>query len=212
MHDAASLPTRIAHPKIEKAAAEYRRLSAELRATDTLARELELTRHIPANEDLDARAAAVRAGKPDPGTPASDARTKQIEEAASKAEALRRATEQSYAEFVQAFEEHRDELVGRAAAEAQRARVAFAGLVEQLGDGFSALRAAEAAQGWAAQFPQYSRLKQAGGTVPGLVAQSGDDMGWELVLDALRKMAEGPAPSKTFVMGGQVWPSQGLAA
>lgn len=212
MHDASTIPPKLAHPKVERVAAEYRRLTAELRATDQAAADLVAARHRSSEEDLNARAAALRAGKADPGTEASDRIEREILEIDSKAQALRRAVDQVYAELVEVFEAHRADLAERDDVAVGRAREAFAGLVEQMAEAYGAQRRAEAARAWAATFPQRSRWSPAGGAVPGLVAPSGETMSWDVVLDALRRLADPPAPKPAPLYGGQPWVTSGAEA
>jgi len=64
-----TLPPEIEHPAIEKAAAEYLKLTGNLADAQVKLAELEENRRRSVAADREAHAAAIRAGKVDPGEP-----------------------------------------------------------------------------------------------------------------------------------------------
>lgn len=64
-----TLPPEIEHPTIDKAAAEYLKLTENLAAARAKLAELEENRRQAVLADREAHAAAIRAGKADPGEP-----------------------------------------------------------------------------------------------------------------------------------------------
>jgi hypothetical protein len=106
-------------PKTNKAADHLRDLHQRLIEADRELAKADAARQAAVLADREAYATAIRNGKKDPGTPATQAADKAIADAMRRVEATHRATEQAIDDLQSALNEEHDAI--RAAAQKQRA-------------------------------------------------------------------------------------------
>jgi seryl-tRNA synthetase len=151
------LPAALPHPKVTKLAEKARELHAQLRTAKRDVAALEDERGQAVAADRNAYAAAIRAGKADPGTPHADAADHELAAARRRLDALHLATDQLMDELIQCFRDEHDQLSARTADLAAAAAATFTDALAQLRRAGDNLAHANAAVACVDRWPGRSR-------------------------------------------------------
>jgi DNA repair exonuclease SbcCD ATPase subunit len=181
-------------PAIAEAVTEVEQLRQRLRTERQELVELEHGRDAAAEQDTAAQAAALRAGKPDPGRKAEAKAAKAIESKAPTITALERAVEDAEAELAAAVQEHtakyREQLQDAAEAERAKARELLDGLMATLAERQEVL----ALRSWlAAPTHGFNPGKFTGG-VAGLLRPNGEEFRIDELVTAVAAALDPPKP------------------
>lgn len=188
-------PRLISHAIIRERTADYERLFGAASAAQQELGRLN-TEHTRALHREDAaRTNAVREGKPDPGTKASDKLARDVAAQELAVDAHLRARDQARAEMADAIEEHRVEWQGAIDDDLAAARERYLAAVEALADAHADMAATANVRSWAATFPN-SKWAPIGfmRRLDRLPARGGEAVDIETALDALRELGTPPAP------------------
>lgn len=189
-------PVPITDAKVADAAAAYARLVDENATVAARLAELENDRPAAVEADRRAYADAIRAGKADPGTKAVERLDADLTATRRRSEALAVAVAAAQEELVSTVEARRaawgaeiDRRVAKDRAEVSKA-------VEALGAARDKLSESLSLAGWLSRFPLKTAWMppSALAHVPGLTSPNGDPHPWPVVLAALRRYGEPPAP------------------
>jgi len=192
-------PPTISNKKIHKAAAEYQRLVADHQAAVTAAHDLEQARHTARDADTRAYADAIRAGKDDPGQPATQAADNAILLAGRREEALEHAVTEARNELVASVDQHRAEWLAALEKRLDAARDRMREAVDQVSAAHAELAETFATRAWLEQFPEQSlwRPGRFAARVPALLSPAGEPVAAVAAISALRELAEPPpAPAQ----------------
>lgn len=190
------LPPTISDAKVAEAGATYARLSVENAATAAKLAELERRRPEAVEADRAAYAAAIRDGKPDPGTKAVDRLDAELVATRRRSEALAVAVATAQAELVATVEARRGPWGAAIDRQVAKDRDELAKAVEALAAARDKLAESLSLAGWLSRFPNKTAWMPPAALagVRGLEAPNGDPYPWALVLGALRRYGEPPAP------------------
>ena len=163
-----TIPTPVPWKLLERARAEHERLSGDYDASFVRVRQLEQERAAAAEADRAALAAALTAGKSDPGDKELERVEKLLAAEQRKVDALQLATQQAQARIEAVVEEHREEWKRDAERRVDEARSGYAAAVEALVAAREQLEHAFALASFTENFPNgktIGRLPFAGGEV-----------------------------------------------
>lgn len=178
-------------PDLAALIVEYRKLADAHRTASSALSGLLDSRPAAIEADRTAYAAAIRAGKDDPGEAALAKLNTKISSASRKSEALAVAVGAAAQDLAGAVERRRIELVrdvGRAIAQDHEA---LADAVARWEAARAGMQAHKALLSWVREFP--ARSKYVPGVTPpiaGLIGRIGDAVSYSEILDALRRDAE----------------------
>lgn len=189
------LPPNIREPEVKAAAEEYRKLVAELREEWGRYKVAEEGRRRAEDADRADFAAALRAGKADPGQKKLQEADVAILASSRRIDALQVAVAASRSELVDCVERHRTEWESSLEVETTEAAETFATAVDAMAAAHDALAEVLALRGWLSRMPGRAVWSQAGFTsaVPALARPGYDPPTWAVVLAAVREQAVLPA-------------------
>ena len=191
------LPPHIPNETAQKAADEVRALEAERAKAVTERDRLERRRGVAVEEDRQSLAAALRAGRADPGPKAVEKADAAAEKARRREAALGTAVGQARAELGEAVSENREQLEATAAERVAEARERYGAAVEQIVAEHRALSEALGFAAWLKGGPEarYMPAKHTPG-VRSLTTPSGSPPSFEAVTEALGELAEPLRPAQ----------------
>jgi hypothetical protein len=183
-------PPATGNTAVDVAVDELRRLEADLRAARTQMRDLEASRRKVVEADRDALAAAIRAGKPDPGQKATTDHAAKLAETTRRAAALKTAVVSQERELTALLRQHAGEMAGRHAAEAAATRKRAAAALAELRAAAEVATQAEALSRWSRQVQangrgHYSARAQRSLGKTGLAMANGEGFTVVALLDAV---------------------------
>ena len=187
------LPTTL-HPKVRKVASEFSQLKTQLDAELQRLDDLGQDRQRAEETDRLNYAAAIRAGKEDPGIAAVDNVDQAITATRRKIEALEIAVADSRKEVMAAIERHREAWLADIDNRVDAAATAFRVAVEAMAEAHAEAAEALTLRTWLTSYPRLN-WKPGGGSVRGLVRQNGEPTSWATVVDALRTHADALVPT-----------------
>ena len=189
-------PHTIDHPEIRAAVTEYNRLYDALTASQTKLTQLREDHRRMLEGEASDHAAAIRAGKADPGVKRSTKLAAEIDTEVRTIEALERAVGEARRELGAAVGEHREAWQATLTKRRAEARARYLDAVTAVEVARVGLGEAFNLTNWVAAFP--GPAKWAPGAyftqVPSPVAQAANPLTIESVLDALRTLGAPPVP------------------
>lgn len=196
------IPPGIDHPAITKAAEHHARLVRERDAARAEARQAERSRPQAVENDQEAYARALEAGKKDPGEKHTEAADEAIRQGKRKAEALNRAVADAEAAVHKALADNSEELNAQLANRLTNADRSFIEAVDRMEKAAYEVTAVRSALHFVAHGGDLSRPSpMVGGFVPGLrVRQKGAGepaAGFADVCRAMREVIDPPEDNRS---------------
>ena len=185
------LPPSIDQREVSKAAKQYRDLRERHRVESQNLVEAEHERDAAVIEDRDAYAAAIRAGRKDPGQLKTSKATEKVEAKRREVEALEAAATDAHNELVKEIEQHREAWSAKVAERIDERRAAVRSAIDAVVAANQALRDDLALSSWLDGFPD-ARYRAGTGAVPALRSANGDPFAFEQVVSALRETIDPP--------------------
>ncbi len=187
------LPPTISNRKVSAAAKEYQRLVADHQAAATVAHDLEEGRREAVEADRRAYAAAIRAGKDDPGQVATTTVDSELLEIRRRESALEHAVTEARNELVATVDQNRGEWLAGIEKRLDGARAGMREALDRLVDAHAELAEAGATRELAEGFPQALwRPERVAARLPSLRTQAGEPVPAVAAISALRELAEPP--------------------
>lgn len=179
--------------KLDGPATEVETLRGRLRTEQQELAELETKLDAAREADVAAQAAALRAGKPDPGQKATAKADQAIEAKAPRIAALERAAEDAEADLVAAIDEHRVEYREQLLAEAEDQRATARRLVGEAQAAVGDRQRTLALRSWL-QRPGRFNPGKLQGQVESLTQPNGSSPSVDVVTAALAEALDAPKP------------------
>ncbi len=172
---------------IVKSKAEYEAITEEIVAGQAVLEQLGAKREAARQADTGAYAKALRAGKPDPGTPKTDRVDAEIVAAQRKLAALQRALDDVEGELISAVEQHRAEWLAEVDEQLKQEHEAKRELISGLAEARAAIVVTSSLRVWLAGFPMKATSIRRGGSPPvaGVLGRNGEAMPFEEIVLAL---------------------------
>jgi len=172
---------------IAKTKAEYEATTEEIVAGQAVLEQLAAKREAARLADTGAYAKALRAGKPDPGAPRTDAADALIVGAQRKLAALQKALDDVEGELIAAVERHRADWLAEVDEQLEQEHEAKRKLISELATARETIVVTSALRVWLAGFPMRATSVRRGGSPPvaGVLGQNGEAIGWETIKQAL---------------------------
>lgn len=187
------LPPVDTMPAAVRAVAEdYLRITELERAATARQSSLEEQRRAAVEADRSAYAAALRAGKGDPGTKATDTVDREMTKCRREVDAYSEAVLTARADAEAAIVTARADWLADLAEEAQDARDGYADALTELAAARTELVDARSRADWLADMPAAKVYRVAVPPVLGIRSQTGDPHSWAAVIAALRAEAATP--------------------
>ena len=172
---------------ITKTKAECVKLTTEIAAGQGMIEQLGAKREAARQADTAAYAKQLRAGKPDPGTPKTDAVDAEIVGAQRKLAALVKALDDVEGELIAAVEQHRAEWLAEVEEQLEQEHAAKRQLVSGLAEARAAIVVTSSLRVWLAGFPMKQTSIRRGVVPPvaGVLGRNGEPMPFEQIVQAL---------------------------
>lgn len=171
---------------VRSVAEDYLRILELEREATARQAALEEQRRSAVESDRSAYAAALRAGKGDPGAKATDTVDREMAKARREVEAFAEAVQGARADVEAAVMSARSEWLTALAEEDVAACARYAVALEELATARMQLVDVRSRRDWLAGMPTSKVYRVAEPPVRGLLARSGDPSSWAAVMEALR--------------------------